>query len=156
MESMFFIVLACGVTLILILLSVLKKYNDLRDTLAKLETENNSMEMKKNAYEAEIGALSERIAEYTKEYMLIERSLAESRQAENERVMERERYKYMSFVEFLLSKGLIDNDDVTKAELYKKKNISAMGVAEVLVLFNRISADKMQMYREEFREVTGQ
>ncbi|WP_290917898.1 hypothetical protein [Halodesulfovibrio sp.] len=156
MESMFFIVLACGVTLILILLSVLKKYNDLRDTLAKLETENNSMEMKKNAYEAEIGALSERIAEYTKEYMLIERSLAESRQAENERVMERERYKYMSFVEYLLSKGLITNDDVTKAELYKKKNISAMGVAEVLVLFNRIPADKMKQYREEFRQVTGQ
>lgn len=156
MESMFFIVLACGVTLILILLSVLKKYNDLRDTLAKLETENNSMEMKKSAYEAEIGALSERIADYTKEYMLIERSLAESRQAENERIMERERYKYMSFVEYLLSKGLINNDDVTKAELYKKKNISAMGVAEVLVLFNRISADKMQMYREEFRQVTGQ
>lgn len=156
MESMFFIVLACGVTLILILLSVLKKYNDLRDTLAKLETENNSMEMKKNAYEAEIGALSERIAEYTKEYMLIERSLAESRQAENERIMERERYKYMSFVEYLLSKGLITNDDVTKAELYKKKNISAMGVAEVLVLFNRIPADKMKQYREEFRQVTGQ
>jgi len=156
MESMFFIVLACGVTLILILLSVLKKYNDLRDTLARLETENNSMEMKKNAYEAEIGALSERIAEYTKEYMLIERSLAESRQAENERVMERERYKYMSFVEYLLSKGLITSEDVTKAEAYKKKNISSMGVAEVLVLFNRIPAEKMKLYREEFRQVTGQ
>ncbi|KAF1076194.1 hypothetical protein [Halodesulfovibrio sp. MK-HDV] len=156
MESMFFIVLACGVTLILILLSLLKKYNDLRDTLATLETENNSMEMKKDAYEAEIGSLSERIAEYTKEYMLLERSLAESRQAENERVLEKERYKYMSFVEYLLSKGHIDNEDVAKAEAYKKRNISSMGVAEVLVLFNRISGESMKQYREEFRTATGQ
>lgn len=156
MESMFFIVLACGVTLILILLSLLKKYNDLRDMLATLETENNSLEMKKDAYEAEIGSLSERIADYTKEYMLLERSLAESRQAENERALEKERYKYMSFVEYLLSKGLINNEDVTKAEAYKKRNISSMGVAEVLVLFNRISGDNMKQYREEFRAATGQ
>lgn len=156
MESMFFIVLACGVTLILILLSLLKKYNDLRDTLATLETENNSMEMKKDAYEAEIGSLSERIAEYTKEYMLLERSLAESRQVENERALEKERYKYMSFVEYLLSKGHIDNEDVTKAEAYKKRNVSSMGVAEVLVLFNRISGESMKQYREEFRIATGQ
>ncbi|SIO26703.1 coiled-coil domain-containing protein [Halodesulfovibrio marinisediminis] len=156
MEFSFFIVLACGVTLILILLSVLKKYNDLRDTLARLETENNSMEMKKNAYEAEIGALSERIAEYTKEYMLLERELAESRQVENERALEQERYKYMSFTEYLISQGHINEDDVTKAEIYKKKNVSSMSVAEVLVLFNRIPSDDMKIYREEFRAVTGQ
>lgn len=156
MESMFFIVLACGVTLILILLSLMKKYNDLRDTLAKLDTENNSMEMKKSAYESEIGSLSERIAEYTKEYMLLERSLAESRQVENERALEKERHKYMTFVEYLLSKGYITNADVTKAEVYKKKNISSMGVAEVLVLFNHITPDNMKQYREEFRAVSGQ
>ncbi|MEZ0575185.1 hypothetical protein [Halodesulfovibrio aestuarii] len=156
MESMFFIVLACGVTLILILLSLLKKYNELRDILARLETENSSMEMRKSAYESEIGLLSERIAEYTKEYMLLERALAESRQVENERILERERYKYMSFVEYLLTKGLINNEDVAKAEAYKKKNISSMGVPEVLVLFNRIPAESMKQYREEFRAVTGQ
>ncbi|WP_027362247.1 hypothetical protein [Halodesulfovibrio aestuarii] len=156
MESMFFIVLACGVTLILILLSLLKKYNELRDILARLETENSSMEMRKSAYESEIGLLSERIAEYTKEYMLLERALAESRQVENERILERERYKYMSFVEYLLTKGLINNEDVAKAEAYKKKNISSMGVPEVLVLFNRIPAESMKQYRGEFRAVTGQ
>lgn len=156
MESMFFIILASGITLILILLSLLKKYNDLRDTLARLETENSTMEMKKNAYESEIGALSERIAEYTKEYMLLERELAESRQQENERALEKERYKYMSFTEYLIAKGYINDDDVTKAEAYKKKNVSSIGVAEVLVLFNRIPADSMKIYREEFRAVTGQ
>ncbi|OBQ46666.1 hypothetical protein [Halodesulfovibrio spirochaetisodalis] len=156
MESMYFIGLACGVTAILVMLTLLKKYNELRDTIATLETANNTMEMKKNSYEAEIGALNEQIAEYTKDYMVLERSLAESRQAEHEQSMEKERYKYMSFVEYLMDKGHITQDDVAKAEQYKKENISSMGVAEVLVLFNRVSSENMKQYREDFRIATGQ
>ena len=155
MESFFF-VLACGVTVVLILLSLLKRHNELRDVLASLDTDNNSMEMKKNSYEAEIGSLNQHIAELTKEYMTLENSLAQKRQQENERLLEKERYKYMSFIEYLLSKGYINNEDIKKAEAYKTKNISSMAVDEVLVLFNRISSDEMKNLRNEYREVSGQ
>ncbi|MCT4533897.1 hypothetical protein [Halodesulfovibrio sp.] len=155
MESMYFIILACSITLILILLTLLKKYNEMRDVLARLETENNGMVMRKESYESEIGSLNEEIAEYTKEYMLLERSLAESRQAETERNLEKERYKYMTFVEYLLAQGYITQEHVTKAEEYRKKNISSMGVAEVLVLFNQISSQDMKRYRDNYRKVIG-
>lgn len=153
MDSLF-IVLACGVTLILILLSLLKKHNELRDTLATYDTENNSMEMKKNSYEAEIGALNQNIAELTKEYMMLEQQLAEKRFKENERMMEKERYKYLSFVEYLVAKGYATDEDIKKAEAYKQKNISAMGVDEVLVLFNRITSDQMKDIKNQYRADT--
>ncbi|MCG8530616.1 MAG: hypothetical protein MI749_08125 [Desulfovibrionales bacterium] len=151
----FFVVLACVATVVLVILSLLKKHNELRDVLATLDTENNSLDMRKSSYEAEIGSLNQHIASLTKEYMTIEQELAEKRQAENEQLLEKERYKYMSFIEYLIAKGYVSDDDIKKAEAYKAKNVSSMAVDEVLILFNRVTSDQLKGMREEYRLASG-